>query len=552
MRGTMRVTSIVLAMTFAVSAVATSMALRGALAAGLPELRPEVPQGSLSGLRRLTSYEYDNSLRDLLGDVTRPSRQILPTDRRNPFDNDYSIQEPSKALVEALDMLGREAIERLLVDAPRRDRVIGCVPKSETDADCFGQFLTRFGRLALRRTLTSMEVGRYAKLLRLSTGKGGFFLAVRAALRVFLQHPEFIYKVETGVAVGDSGTFKLTGREVATRLAYFLWASPPDGDLLDLAEQGGLDTADGVRAAARRMMLDARAREVTLRLHALWMDFEEPRLPRAIGHAMQEETAALITRVIFEEGRPWHDLLRAPTTFVTDDLARHYGLIPSPDAGASPDAPAKWVPYGNTGRKGLLSHGTFLSVGAKFAGDTSPTMRGLGIRERLLCQDIPPPPPGVSTNDPPPEVGDVVCKEDRYQFHKEGGCGKCHRLMDPIGFGLERYDQQGRFRTNERKHPQCEIAGKGELQGVGEFSGPAELADLLLKSGRLNTCLVAQLYKAALGRHELEDSDTRSIDVITKKLGGPAADFQFQDALAELVSSDAFRYRRESPSTHKQ
>jgi len=420
------------------------------------------------------------------------------------------------------------------------------VPKGARDRACFRSFLARFGRRALRRPLTDEELARYAGLLRFAGGRPGFYGAVRAALHAFLQNGGLIYRVEAGTPVPDRpGLFALDDWEMATRLAYFLWASPPDDALLDLASAGRLRTADDVRSAAARMLEDPRAQDVVIRFHALWLDHEDLRVPGDLARGMREETTALIRRVVFEDKRPWHDLLRAEETYVGDDLAAHYGL-------AAPGSKTPvWTSYGDSGRKGLLSHGTYLSAGAKFSGDTSPTVRGLAIRERLLCQDIPPPPPGVNSDEPPPATAEAKCKEDRYHFHKEGGCAKCHRQIDPVGFGLERFDQQGRYRTHEAKKPDCAISGEGELVGVGEFSGPAGLADALLASGKLNECLVAQVYRFAMGRSELDATDRETVGGVTGALGGATAEFTFQDLLLALVSSDAFRHRREETGAEK-
>jgi hypothetical protein len=241
---------------------------------------------------------------------------------------------------------------------------------------------------------------------------------------------------------------------------------------------------------------------------------------------------------------------------VTAALARHYGLVDDAAVARGPEpdgapAGARWVGYGSTGRKGILAHGSFLTAGAKFAGDTSPVARGLLIRERLMCQDIPPPPPGVNSDEPPPAGEDAKCKEDRYHFHKEGGCGKCHRHIDPLGFGLERYDHQGRYRTVEAGKPACAISGVGEMTGVGEFSGPAGLADAMLKSGRVGPCLVTQLYRYALGRYKLDDADTAAVSEVVAGLGGAEADFTFQDALLAIASAEAFRHRRETSEVER-
>jgi hypothetical protein len=499
---------------------------------------PSAALAPVSGLRRLTSFEYDNTLRDLLGDTTRPSRAILPADARTPFDNDYTVQVASKALVDGLDLLAREAVTRLFADRPRRDRVVGCTPTGPGDAACFKTFVTAFGRRALRRPLAADEVMRYqTAFLPLGMEAGDFFVAVESALQAFLQHPEFIYRAEIGAAVsGQTGLYKLSDWEVAARLSYLLWGSTPDDALLDVAQAGALKTQDDVRTAATRLLKDQRARDWVVRFHALWLRYEGMTgVPDDLARAMQAETAALINRVVFDERRPWQDIFRIEETFVSDTLARHYGL-------PLPGAAAKWVGYAQSGRKGLLSHGTFLSNGAK-GGDTSPVMRGLAIRELLLCESIPPPPPGVDSDTLPPVTGAATCKEDRYKLHSQAGCASCHALLEPLGFGLENYDQQGRYRSTEPSKPTCTIRGEGELKDVGKYRGPRELADLLLGSGKLGTCAVQQLYRFAVGRQALDAPDLQLTDLLAKHQS--SADFKLDDLLLDFVASDAFRHRRE-------
>ncbi len=510
-----------------------------------------------SGLRRLTSWEYDNTLRDLLGDTSRPSKVILPVDGRTPFDNDFLLQEPSKALVDGLDLLAREAVQRLLADTPRRNAVVGCTPAGAQDAGCFRAFLNRFGRRALRRPLTAEDARRWeAAFLPLAADSGDFYSAVETALHAFLQHGEMIDRVETGTPVpGQSGVFKLGAWEVGARLSYFLWGTTPDEPLLEAAQAGSLETPDGVRAAAARMLKDPRAKDVVQRFHALWLGYEAmASLTSSLLRAAQAETAAAITRVVFDEPQPWQNLLRMPETFVPDTLARHYGLA------ATGSATPRWVGYAATERRGILSHATFLSNGTKDA-DTSPTMRGIAVRELLMCEEIPPPPPDVNADEPPPVKDASLCKEDRYKVHAAGGCAACHSLLDPIGFGLENYDALGRYRTVQYwtkdamnnavaatatapGAQRCEIRGAGELAGSGAFKGPAELSDLLLKSPRLGQCLATQLYRFAVGRHELDETDKTFVEGMTKRPTAGGGDFRFDDMMLDFVAAGAFRHRR--------
>jgi hypothetical protein len=502
----------------------------------------------LGGLRRLTSWEYDNALRDLIGDDSRPGGKAIPEEEGGLFGNEYFSQQPSTALIESAEVLAREAAGRLLADRSRRDTVVGCKPAGVSDALCLRRFLSGFGRKALRRPLSADELDRYQKALLAEAARSGdFYEAVRTAVEVFLQHPEYLYRVEIGAPVaGKPELFRLHDGELAARLSFLLWGTTPDERLLDLVDAGGLGTGAQVRGVATTMLNDRRGRALVQRFHGLWLGYENAALAPGLEQAMKAETAALVTRVIFDERRPWQDLFRVTQTFVPDTLAKHYGL-PSPGS-----ATPKWLDYGSTGRKGILSHGTFLSTGVQ-DGDidltdlVSTIERGKAVRERLLCQPVAPPPAAVqmmamASASP---AGPRECKEDALAAATGGTCQGCHALMNPIGLGLENYDGAGRYRATEPGKPTCAIAGAGEVVGIGTFKGPGELSDVLLGSGLVSECAVQQFYRFALGRSALDDIDRQMVARLMADLGARGdSDFRFDDLVLDLVSAEEFRFRR--------
>ena len=510
-------------------------ASEGGADSGAPPEAPE--QVAPIGLRRLTANEYDNTLMDLLFDETRASALVLPEDQRTPFDNDYTMQEPSLALVEGADLLAADAAGRLIADPDKRDAVVGCTPTGPDDEECFRAFVTAFGRRAFRRPLTDDEIAGFMTFQQHAITKNDFYVGVDSVVRTALQSPSFLYRIELGTPTTDDPTlFRLNGYEVASRLSYLLWGSMPSDDLLDLADGGSLDDAAGTRAAAEDMLDDPRAIDRIARFHALWMGYEFLPHDYELSAAMQAETRALMQRIVIDERRPWQDLLRLEETFIDATLAEHYGL-PAPTE-------ASWVPYGDSGRKGLLSQGSFLSLGAKF-GDTSPTQRGKLVQTRLFCLDVPPPPPDPDINvDEPPGDPASQCKADRYAAHRQAGtsCKGCHDLIDPIGFGLENYDAAGRWRDHDDGKPECTIDGEGEIAGVGTFSGPGELADLMIASGGLNTCVVTQVYRFTIGRYEIGELDGPALTMLEEQVGD--GDFRFDELLLAIVESDMFRHRR--------
>ncbi len=487
------------------------------------------------GMRRLTRKEYDATLADLLDDGTGSGFTALPEDVRDPFDNDFSTQQASAALIDAAEALATNAAKRALENTAIRAKLVTCTPTGPDDAGCFTTFVKSFGRRALRRPLSDEDVAGYLGLQALAVEGKDFWIGVDAVIRAMLQDPRFLYRVEIGTPVEGRPRVKLLdGFEVASRLSYFFWGTTPDTTLLDTAEQGALGSPDQIKAAAQRLLDSPRSRERVQRFHALWLGYEQLPHDATLTVAMKKESAALVERVVFEKKGSWFDLFKSTDTFIDDTLAKHYGL---PLPGPTPT----WVPYGTNPRKGILSHGAFLSVAGKF-GDSSPTQRGILVRARLLCQDIPPPPANVNADEPPAGNATAKCKYDRYAMHRTGGCASCHDKTDPVGFGLERYDHMGRYREVEPDLPECAISGEGKLIEVGAFKGPAELGDRLIESGTLETCLVTQVYRFAMGHREAAE-DQPYLDTLAKNFKGSG--YRFDQLLLDLTGSEWFMYRRE-------
>ena len=488
------------------------------------------PDISAVGMRRLSAHEYDRTVFDLVGDDEVGAGAAFPPDLRTPFDNDYPGQIPSRTLVEAAESLATQVVQRLQADTSRFEQLVECDPD---DPACVDAFVRRFGRRALRRPVSDEEA---AELVELAAGyaeaEGDGYAGIAVVVRELLQDVEFLYRVEIGTEEEDQpGVFRLTPFELATRLSYLIRGTTPSDALLDAADNGELDSPEEVVAAAQDLLDSPRARAQIDRFHAMWLGYDQLQHAPEISTAMRTETRALLDRVIFDDQRPWLELFLADETYVSDELAAHYGL-PLPGS-----ADPVWIDYSDQGRRGLLSHGSFLSV-AHDVGDTSPVRRGLHVLRRLTCQDVPPPPPDAGAE--LPEVPSD-CRLDQLNVHAEGSCAGCHQLFDPIGFGLEQYDVAGRFRTHEEGKPECGLDGEGELYGVGAFNGPAELGERLVESGLLDTCAVEHLYQYALGR-EVSDDDLPIVDELAEDFRD--SEHRFDTLIIELVSQDAFFFRR--------
>ena len=501
----------------------------------------EVPAATRSALRRLTAAEYDNTVRDLVGDEAASAALYLPADARAPFDNEYTGQIPSAALVEGADVLAGDIVQRLLADPARRDAVVGCMPTGPDDEACMRSFVESLGRRAFRRPLLQEEVDARVSLLAHAEEAGDFWFAIDLALRSILTDPAFLYRIEIGEEVAP-GVFRLGGFEIATRLSYLVWGSTPDDELLDLAEGGGLEDSQDVLDAARRLLDDPRAIRQAQRFHAMWLGYDGLAPAGELSADARQETVALFERALAGE-LSWRELFTFEETYVTDALAEHYGL---PAPATSPG----WVAYGDSGRAGLFSHASFLGVGAD-GERTSPTARGVRIREQVLCEELPPPPPDV---DPTlPTNAEINCKTERYAQHVQGGCAGCHDAFDGIGFGLERWDGLGRNVLVEPDDPMtdydessCELTDEGKIVFGGEqhpFSGPGQLGALLADSEPFTACMLTQFRRFAVGRHALDDDERSGVDRLVGALG--TDEFTFADVVLGVVGEEAFLHRRE-------
>lgn len=498
---------------------------------GLREAAPA--DVATSGVRRLTRAEYDATVADLLGDTSRRASTFLPNDVVDPFDNDRTTQAPSAVVVTGFEALANAVAADLVADSERRDQLVTCDVAEEA---CVDQFVTELGRRALRRPLEAAEIRRLTRAAtELAEETGEPWDAVDVVVRVLLQHPAFVYRVEIGSATGTPGVYRLDGYEIATRLAYLLWGTTPDDWLLDQAAEGRLDAPDGVEQVGRIMLDDPRARDRIDRFHAMWLGYWQLPHEAALTERMRAETRALVERVVFDDGASWLELFTAPDTWVDATLAEHYGM-PAPG-----DPSGGWVAYSHPDRMGILSHGSFLSVNAKF-GDTSPTLRGKLVRERLMCTLVPPPPPDVNVDEPPGAVEEGDCKIDRYAAHSSvGSCKGCHELVDPIGFGLEGFDREGRARDHDEGDERCLIDGVGALDGA-PFTGPAGLAERLLEDDAFPACAVEQTWRFSMGQ-----APGAADRPWLAELEAAFADsgHRLDALLLSIVSDERFSYRRE-------
>ena len=493
---------------------------------------------SASVARRLTRTELSNMLRDVLGDDGSAIAKYLSDDEYRPFDNDYTVQRASRALIESLEATATEVAARALLPE-NRAQVVPCTPTGPGDAQCLRATIESVGERLYRRPLSEEQVTAYLTLQSYATEvlpevPHDFYTAVDLVLRSMLQDPEVLYRIETGSATGEPGIYRLDSYEVASRLSFLLWGSAPDDALLDQAQAGALLDPASRSAEATRLLGDPRARTQLERFHAMWLGYRAIPASAELAGAFSMETNKLIDKVLFDQPSSYLDLFTSNQTYVNGLLATQYGL-------AAPAGGEGWVSYANDERAGILSHGSVLAAFSKFS-DTSPTQRGIFVQTRLLCNSVQPPPANVNV-DQPPMNGDAVCKLDRYDAHRTTeSCKVCHAQLDPIGYGLESYDIGGKYRTHDDAHEECLLPGTGELPGYGTFSGPGQLARLLVQSGEVEQCFMQHLLSYAVGRQlRVEEEAARDALLASFKADG----YGVTQTLAKLVAEERFELRQE-------
>jgi hypothetical protein len=254
-----------------------------------------------------------------------------------------------------------------------------------------------------------------------------------------------------------------------------------------------------------------------------------PSFGPALASAMRDETQHLLDSLVWDEDGDFRRFFDADYTFVNQDLAALYGVAVPPMCGGF----ARVTLPSDSLRGGFLGQAAFLALMAHPA-TSSPTLRGKFVREKLLCQNIPPPPPNVDTNLPNTEG--MTTRQKLLAHRQNPSCASCHVLMDDIGLGLENFDAIGQFRTTDSGQP---IDASSALDDLGSFTGARELGALLAAQPQVTECLTRNLFRAATGH---VDTIGESAPLNQVHASFAASGFSFKKALVETAASEAFRF----------
>ena len=439
-----------------------------------------------------------------------------------------------------------------------RQKIFICRPTvAGEERPCARRVLSRLGGAAYRRPLTSSEIDRLMPFYETGASAdaagrpGGFEGGIRTALEAILASPYFIFRLEREPdAARAHAVYRVAAIDLASRLSFFLWGTPPDQELLALAGQGKLAAAPVLEKQARRMLSDPRAEALGSRFAAQWLRLQDvdkvhpdpnnyPNFDNNLAQAMRHETELFFNSLVRED-RSVLDLYRADYTFVDERLARHYGF---PDVSGSQ---FRRVVYPDDTRRGLLGQGSIL-VQTSLANRTSPVLRGKWVMEVLMGTPPPPPPPDVPALDETAEAknGRMLTTRERMEIHRTNPtCNACHRFMDPIGLALDNFDVTAKWRARENGIP---LDTRGDFYDGNPVSSPAELLSALMKRPvPLVRTFTENLLAYALGRR-VEYFDQPAIRAIAR--AAEANNYRLSSFILGVIKSDAFQMKRTEPST---
>jgi hypothetical protein len=534
-------TTVLLATSLLACLVAGAASCTGDIGGDALEEAPNCAVAALdsSPVRRLTRWEYNSTVHDLLGDTTAPADNFSAESRQLGFTNGAASNPMSPEVVEEYESAAR-ALAATAMKAPTK--LLGCDPKTAGEDACFDQFLPKFARRAFRRPLSQDELTAYRAFYSARKAEYDFPTAVELLIGAMLQSPMFLYRVELGMPNPDSpDAIRLTSYEVASRLSYFLWGSMPDDALLDAADKGELSSPEAVRARAQTMLEDPRGAAVVQDFYIQWgrlstlptLHKNAPEFTPAIGQLMLTETRMMVDDVVRNGDGTLGSLLTSKSTYLNADLAAYYGIT-GPQTSAFERVELDPKRY-----SGLLTQGGLLATLAHEA-QPSPVYRGKFILEQLLCSPPPPPPDNVNTQLPAPDPK----KSEREQLQELTGgepCHSCHGRMNPLGFSLDHFDAVGRWRDKDGTQA---IDTTGTLNGPGDahgdFKDQVALAEILAKSSAVRGCMMDQWFHYAFGRAEgAKDACSMSqLQTAFEASGG-----NIKQLLLEITQTPAFLYR---------
>jgi hypothetical protein len=432
-------------------------------------------------------------------------------------------------------------------DTPSRRKIFTCRPQAPSEeADCAREILTALASRAYRQPVGTEHVSMLMDFYERGRAEGGFDKGIEFGLQRVLSSPQFVFRFERDPSrVDPTEPYRIDDLELASRLAFFLWSSIPDDELLELAARDRLSRPATLRAQVERMLADPRAAALTQNFAGQWLYLRNldikgastylfPDFDDNLRAAFRRETELLFEHVIHED-RSILELFTADYTFVNERLAKHYGID------GVYGSEFRKIPLPDETRRGVLGHGSVLLVTSQ-PNRTSPVTRGVWILENVLGAHVPSPPP-VAIPALEEAAGDANFEEmtvrELMELHRSKPfCEGCHKIMDPVGLAMENFDVVGRWRTWDGDTP---IDATAHLVDGTEVNGPVELRAALLRySDQIVRNATDKLLTYALGRGT-EYYDMPVVRAIVRDAA--AENYQFSAIVMGIVTSEPFVMR---------
>jgi mono/diheme cytochrome c family protein len=475
---------------------------------------------------------------------------VLSEANRRPFLNP-TVSGPGMAYLRSVTIAGPFDATGVS-DTPSRRRIFLCKPtNTAAEPGCAKTILSTIARRAYRRPVGDEDLKILLTAYAQGRATGTFETGIERGLQQLLISPEFLFRVEVdppSAAARPDSSYRISDRELASRLSFFLWSSVPDDELLDAAATGGLRSAGMLERQVRRMLADSRSDALTANFAGQWLQLRNlpvvkpsevlfPDFDDTLRQSFRRETELFFDSIVRED-RSLLDLLNADYTFLNDRLARHYGIQ------GVKGSHFRRVTLTDDSRRGLLGHASILTI-TSHPVRTSPVFRGKWILDNILGTPPPPPPPNVPAL---PEktgayAGRTRSMRERMSEHRANAvCASCHAMIDPLGFGLERFDAIGRSRdVDETFGP---IDTSGVLPDGTTFDGAPELrAALLQRPDRFVTAFTEKLLAYALGRG-VESYDMPAVRAIVRDAA--ANGYTTSSLILGIAKSLPFQFRRSS------
>ncbi|WP_417389127.1 DUF1592 domain-containing protein [Gimesia sp.] len=499
-------------------------------------------------IRRLTKTEYGNTLHDLLG-VDPNIVASLPDEVSGAgYLNSLSPLQLEQYLTISENVLNQVLAPEGKPPTEIQKQLFGEPPSAESDTQAKARKVAMsLARNAYRRPPSDAETDVLIKVFELGRQNDlSYQASCRLMLKAILVSPQFLFITPAKEIQAEKGIVPLDDFQLASRLSYLLWATMPDDELMTLADQGKLHETPVLKAQVTRMLMDVRSRALFDGFGAQWLklgnlqertfDPEKfPQMTAALRTAMYDE-ARLFFESIVRENRSVSNFIDSDYTFLNENLATIYGLeklVTGPEM--------RKVKLTDDNRGGILGMPGVLAA-TSFPNRTSPVNRGVWVLEQVLGDHVPPAPPDVPSleKQDQKQIANLTLRERTELHRSEAVCANCHRLLDPIGFGLENFDAIGRWRDQDENGQA--IDASGELPGGRNFSNPKQLKTIIADhNAKFSRNLVERLLAYALCRR-LEGYDEIVIDELMQKIAKD--DYRMQTLITEVVTSYPFTHRR--------